>query len=90
MQEKLKATIPTLNTDQKIARNAIIDAYEDGNHGVFFIDGPRGTSKTYIEKIILQSVRSRNDIALAVASSGIAALLLDKGWTAHSRFKIPL
>ena len=90
LQEKLKAAIPTLNADQKIARNAIIDAYEAGNHGVFFIDGPGGTGKTYLENIILQSVRSKNDIALAVASSGIAALLLDKGWTAHSRFKIPL
>ncbi|GBC01666.1 hypothetical protein RclHR1_04290002 [Rhizophagus clarus] len=29
-------------------------------------------------------------IALAVASSGIAALLLDGGRTAHSRFKIPI
>ena len=90
LQEKLKAAIPTLNADQKIARNAIIDAYEAGNHGVFFIDGPGGTGKTYLENIILQSVRSKNDIALAIASSGITALLLDKGWTAHSRFKIPL
>ena len=90
LQEKLKSATPTLNIDQRIARNAIIDAYEAGNHGVFFIDGPGGTGKTYLENIILQSVRSKNDIALAVASSGIAALLLDKGWTAHSRFKISI
>ncbi|GKE08800.1 DNA helicase, partial [Tanacetum coccineum] len=30
------------------------------------------------------------EIVLAVASSGIASLLLPSGWTAHSRFKLPL
>ena len=90
LQEKLKATISTLNVDPRITQDTIIDAYEAGNHGVFFIDGPGGTGKTYLENIIFQSVQSKNDIALAVASSWIAALLLDKGWTAHSRFKILL
>ncbi|PKY63284.1 hypothetical protein RhiirA4_302686, partial [Rhizophagus irregularis] len=33
---------------------------------------------------------SNGDIALAVASSGIAALLLPGGRTAHSCFKIPI
>ena len=79
LQEKLKAAIPTLNADQRIARDAIFDAYKVGNHGIFFIDGLGGTGKTYLENIILQSVRSKNDIVLVVASSGIAALLLDKG-----------
>ncbi|XP_015970324.1 uncharacterized protein LOC107493786 [Arachis duranensis] len=35
-------------------------------------------------------IRSRSDIVLNVASSGIASLLLPNGRTAHSRFKIPL
>jgi hypothetical protein len=38
----------------------------------------------------LARVRSQGRIALAVASSGIAATLLDGGTTAHSRFKIPI
>ncbi len=46
--------------------------------------------KTYLENLILAKVRSNSEIALAVASSGIASLLLDGGRTAHSRFKIPL
>ena len=43
--------------------------------------------------MILAHVRSTsglNGIAIAVASSGIAALLMSGGRTAHSRFKIPL
>ena len=40
--------------------------------------------------MILARVRSASKVAIAVASSGIAALLLDGGRTAHSRFKIPI
>ncbi|XP_071712507.1 uncharacterized protein [Rutidosis leptorrhynchoides] len=39
---------------------------------------------------ILAKLRSKKLIALAVASSGIASLLLPGGRTAHSRFVIPL
>jgi hypothetical protein len=57
---------------------------------VFFVDGPAGTGKTFVYRMLLASVRSRGGIALAVASSGIAALLLPGGRTAHSRLKLPL
>ncbi len=55
----------------------------------FFIDGPGGTGKTFLYNVLLSEIRSKNQVALAVASSGIAALLLPGGRTAHSRFKIP-
>ena len=35
-------------------------------------------------------MRSRGQIALAVATSGVAALLLEGGTTAHFRYKIPI
>ena len=56
----------------------------------FFIDGPGGTGKTFLYDTLLAHVRGNGGIALAVASSGIAALLLEGGRTAHSRFKIPV
>lgn len=40
--------------------------------------------------MLLAAVRSEGKIALAVASSGIAALLLEGGTTAHFRFKLPI
>jgi type IV secretory pathway VirB4 component len=57
---------------------------------LFFIGGLSGTGKTYLYNLLLANVRREGDIALAVASSGIAALLLEGGRTAHSRLKIPI
>ncbi|XP_057747260.1 uncharacterized protein LOC130966465 [Arachis stenosperma] len=46
--------------------------------------------KKYAFDKIVTVIRSRGDIVLNVASSGIASLLLHNGRMAHSRFKIPL
>ena len=40
--------------------------------------------------VLLAKVRQGKKIALAVASSGIAATLMEGGRTAHSTFKLPL
>jgi flagellar biosynthesis GTPase FlhF len=79
-----------LNNDQKLIYHKIIETINRQNNQIFFIDGPGGTGKTFLYNLIISKVRSRGEIALAVASSGIAALLLKKGRTAHSRFRIPL
>lgn len=63
---------------------------KDESSGAFFIDGPGGTCKTFLYKTLLTNVRNQNFIALATASSGVAASLLPRGRTTHSRFKIPL
>jgi len=57
----------------------------------FFIDGLGGAGKTFLYNTLLSKIRStRGGIAIAVAGSGIAALLLEGGRTAHSRFQIPI
>jgi len=58
--------------------------------GIIFLDAPGGTGKTFLLNLILAEIRSKNEIALAVASSGIASTLLDGGRTAHSALKLPL
>nr|GEY58273.1 hypothetical protein [Tanacetum cinerariifolium] len=55
-----------------------------------FIDGPRGTGKTFLYKALLANVRSRGIIALSTTSSGAAANNMTGGRTSHSRFKIPI
>ena len=56
----------------------------------FFVDDPGGTGKTFLYNTLLAKIRSRSEIALAMASSGIAALLLEGGRTVHSRLKVPI
>ena len=57
---------------------------------VYFIDACAGSGKSWTINLILASVRAEGGIALATATSGIAALLLKGGSTAHSTFKIPI
>lgn len=68
----------------------IMDAVSCNKPGCFFIDGPGGTGKTFLYRALLAKIRSEGHVALATATSSIAASLLPGGRTAHSRFKIPL
>jgi hypothetical protein len=79
-----------LNKDQRKAYDKIIDYVMNEKPGFFFLSGHGGTGKTFVWKSILSYVRSKGKIVLAVASSGVASLLLQGGRTAHSRFKIPI
>ncbi|CAN1242488.1 ATP-dependent DNA helicase PIF1 [Linum perenne] len=82
----------SLNVQQKMAYSAVMDSIDSGRGkgNLFFLHGHGGTGKTYLYNCIVSKVRSRGQVALVVASSGIAATLLPDGVTAHSRFKIPL
>jgi len=86
----LSAKEPLLNDDQRRVFNKVCGAVDSGAGGMFFLDAPGGTGKTFLLNCILAYVRQRDDVALAVAGSGIAATLLKLGRTAHSRFKLPI
>ncbi|XP_054290927.1 uncharacterized protein LOC129005912 [Macrosteles quadrilineatus] len=79
-----------LTDDQQLAYDTVMQHIRVGNGGLLFIDAPGGTGKTFLLNLILAEIRMNKNIALAVASSGIAATLLDGGRTAHSAFKLPL
>ncbi|XP_048604578.1 ATP-dependent DNA helicase PIF1-like [Brassica napus] len=79
-----------MTDEQKKVYDEILSAVDDGIGGMFFLDGFGGTGKTFLWKLLSATIRSRGDIVLNVASSGIASLLLQGGRTAHSRFGIPL
>ena len=53
-------------------------------------DSPAGTGKTFTEKVVAARLRGNGRVVLTVASTGIAALQLPGGWTAHPMFKLPL
>ncbi|VDI22620.1 Hypothetical predicted protein [Mytilus galloprovincialis] len=80
-----------LNSDQHHVYQKVVDATEQHtNTTAYFVEGPGGSGKTFLYNTILARIRSKGEIAQAVASSGIAAELLNGGRTAHSRFKIPI
>ncbi|KAL5648116.1 hypothetical protein ACJX0J_042471, partial [Zea mays] len=80
----------TLNEEQRFAYDKILSVVDTNNGGVFFVDGPGGTGNIYLYKALLAALRSQDKIAVATATSGVAASILPGGRTAHSRFKIPL
>jgi hypothetical protein len=80
-----------LNRDQLAVFDTVVDRIRDASHTAhFFVQGPAGTGKTYLWKALCAYYRSEGKIVLCVASSGIAAVLLPGGRTAHSRFRIPI
>ncbi len=85
-----------LNPEQKNIFNTITAAVNhrqddfNKNNNMYFIDAPGGTGKTFLIKVLLHYYRSEQKVVLPVASSGIAACLVDGGSTAHTMFGIPL
>jgi hypothetical protein len=79
--------VSQLNPEQRAVYDNIMAIV---NRPAFFVDGLGGTSKTFLYSCLLSTVRAQGRVVVAVASSGIAVLLLDGGRTAHSRFKIPV
>ena len=85
--ERLMAMI---TDEQRGVYEHILDAVLKDSGGVFFLYGYGGTGKTFVYRALSSAIRSRGMIVLNTASSGIAALLLEGGRTAHSRFGIPI
>jgi ABC-type ATPase involved in cell division len=79
-----------LNKEQKAAYDDIMSIVITERGGLFFVDGPGGTGKTFLYKALLGTIRSQNKIAIAIATAGVATSIIPGGRTAHSRFKIPL
>ncbi|POM79144.1 Helitron helicase-like protein [Phytophthora palmivora] len=77
-----------MNENQKDIFDQVIEAVNHpvGGQKLYLVDGPGGTGKSFL----LEQILAHRKVAIAVASSGIAATLLTGGHTAHSMFRIPL
>ena len=79
------------NDEQRTAYNAAINSVQNNLGKILLIhSGGGGGGKTFVCNIIAAKIRSDHNVALCVASSGIAALLLEGGRTVYSRFRIPI
>jgi len=78
------------NPDQAAAFDAVMESVTNNQDYLFFIHAVGGCGKTFLYNTITAKVRRRGQVVLCMASSRIATLLLDRGRTSHSYFKIPL
>ncbi|KAK8948722.1 hypothetical protein KSP39_PZI005379 [Platanthera zijinensis] len=83
-------TVNNLNDGQLAVFHIISDYMRQKKSAIFFVDGPGGTSKTFLYRALLSTFRHEGNIVLATASSGIASNLLPGGGTAHSKLEIPI
>uniref|UniRef100_A0A0D2ZYX9 ATP-dependent DNA helicase n=1 Tax=Brassica oleracea var. oleracea TaxID=109376 RepID=A0A0D2ZYX9_BRAOL len=71
--ETLERDAPKMTDEQRKIFDEIIDAVTEGRGGTFFVYGFGGTGKTFLWKLLSAAIRSKGDIVLNVASSGIAS-----------------
>lgn len=76
LAQKANRNYLQMNAEQKHAFDVICNAVQTNQGGVFFLNGPAGTGKTFCYNTICYHIRGQGKIVLCVASSGIAALLL--------------
>uniref|UniRef100_A0A2C9UQ53 ATP-dependent DNA helicase n=1 Tax=Manihot esculenta TaxID=3983 RepID=A0A2C9UQ53_MANES len=88
--EEVINAIQKLNIKQLHAYRIFLRRVDLNSSGVFFMDGLGGTGKTFLYHVLLVYVRSMGMIALAGATSGVAASIILGGRTTHSRFSILL
>ena len=80
---------PNLTSEQRQVYSTVVNSVRNKDGKAYIIDARAGTGKTYTQKCIAARLRGEGKIVLIVASTGIAALQLPGGWTAHSMFKLP-
>jgi ATP-dependent DNA helicase PIF1 len=80
----------SLNEEQRATYDKISSVIDTDQGGLFFMNGPGGTGKTYLYRVLLMTLRNEGKIAVATTTSGVAASTMPRGRTAHSCFKIPL
>ena len=93
LQAAVEGRVPTFTAEQRSIYDKVMNAVQDNSQILVFIDARGGCGKTYLLNTILSAVRTLEPggcTALAMATTGIAANLLELGRTFHSRLKAPL
>ena len=93
LKSNVEELVSIFTPEQLSIFKTVVDAVRENKSLCAFIDARGGCGKTFLLNGILAAVRSlepRGCVALATATTGIAANLLDLGRTYHSRLKAPL
>ncbi|XP_019171011.1 PREDICTED: uncharacterized protein LOC109166524 [Ipomoea nil] len=90
LRHEHNSLLQKLTNEQLLIYNKVVADVQTEMSGMYFVYGYGGTGKTFLWKTLSAALRSKGEVVLNVASSGIASLLLPGGRTAHSRFAIPI
>ena len=71
--------------EQRHTFDVVTDAALNNMGGLFMIDAPAETGKSFTQCAIADHIRAQRKLVLCTPSSGIAALILPGGLTAHYR-----
>ncbi|XP_074267073.1 uncharacterized protein LOC141590375 [Silene latifolia] len=72
LQAEHASQLSSMTDEQTTVYNEIMEAIASNQGGVFFVYGYGGTGKTFIWRTLCAALRSKGEIVLPVASSGIA------------------
>jgi hypothetical protein len=90
LSQEVQDGYSTLNTEQKSAFDTVLASVDEERGSLFCLNASGGTGKTHTINLLLAKVRSQGHIAIATATSGIAATLLSNGRTLHARCHLPI
>jgi hypothetical protein len=96
LTQSIQSSVASMNTGQRSVFDTVSAAVQaHAVHGTpcarpFFVHSVGGCGKTFLEDVLLGYTRLLGRAAIATASTGVAAQLLQGGITAHSAFHLPL
>ena len=70
---------PHFNPEQKLAFGKVVDSAKNNKGKIFFLHSAGDCGKTHVSNTIAAAICADGDVTLCVASSAIAALLLQAG-----------
>ena len=76
MSNRVNQNYPHFGPEQKLAFDKVVDSAKNNKGKIFFLHSARGCGKTHVSNTIAAAICADGDVALCVASSAIAALLL--------------
>ncbi|GBO40093.1 hypothetical protein AVEN_68648-1 [Araneus ventricosus] len=82
-----------LNPEQRAIFDAIMNAIlgvDEASTETFSVNAFAGSDRSFLFNALIRSVRGLGEIVVPIAWTGIAAIILEGGRTAHSRFKLPV
>ena len=87
MAEEAESLISMLNPEQRQFFDMVKESVENGNGGIFALDAPGGTGKTFCLSALLTFLRGKEQIAIATATTAIAAIwpMLSSNKSARTR-----